>query len=335
MRKPVVRVIGQSGSDLVPGWLPSLTNVTLIDNDGGEADELEFEFAVEPPFRAPPAEGTRYRLFYGWSEGTLRDGGEFTFQSASLDFDAESGWLMRIVSRSADFVDADKSEDIEHFEETTAGDIFSKLASAAGKQASVHPSIAATSLPYRLRWRQSRIGFGQALADELGAVLKPAAGKWLVLPKGSGETVSGASMPPIVIDFAAVISGGLTSEGRPKFKDVEAGWFDAEAGLAALETAAGLGKVSRVFALHPAASAGEARTLGRAAAADLARATVTGSVTVEGREEAMAGAPLVLAGFGGWNGLDLVAPSISHEFSFDEGGGWLMTVEVGARAKTG
>ncbi|WP_172745504.1 hypothetical protein [Neorhizobium galegae] len=39
-----------------------------------------------------------------------------------------------------------------------------------------------------------------------------------------------------------------------------------------------------------------------------------------------------LSGFGASrDGLDLVASSNQHEWSFDEGGGWLMTIELANR----
>lgn len=334
MRKPVVRVIGQSGNDLVPGWGDALTRITFTDAEGGDADEIEMEFSVAPPFPDPPAEGTQYRLLYGWDASALRDAGLFTFQSASINFDAESGWLMPIVARSADFVDADKSGDSEHFEETTAGEIFRKLAVGGGRPAIVHPSIADIEIPYRLRYMQSPIGFAQALADELGASLKLADGKWLVTAKNSGETASATTMPPIEIDIAAVVGVGINAEARSKFKDIEAGYFDPEKGIPLFETATGSGLAARAIVLHPAASIGEATIRSRAEATDLDRAEISGSLTVEGDPDAMAGAPVKLIGFGGWSGRDLTAPSIQHEFDFSESGGWLMTVETAARSKT-
>ncbi len=334
MRKPVVRVIGQSGNDLVPGWGDALTRITYSDAEGGDADEIEMEFSVAPPFPDPPAEGTQYRLLYGWADDALRDAGLFTFQSASINFDAESGWLMPIVARAADFVDADKSGDSEHFDETTAGEIFRKLASGAGRSAIVHPSIADIEIPYRLRHQQSAVGFAQELADEIGGSLKLADGKWLVTAKNSGETAAGSTMPPIEIDIETLVGAGINAEARSKFKDVEAGYFDPEKGVPLFETAAGSGRTARAIVLHPAGSVGEAKARSRAEATDLDRAEVSGSLTVEGDPDAMAGAPVRLLGFGGWSGRDLVASSIQHEFDFSESGGWLMTVETAARNKT-
>lgn len=332
MRKPVVRVIGQSGADLIPGWGKALISVTFTDNEGGDADELEFSFSVAPPFPAPPQKGTRYTLYYGWSAEGLRNAGDFTFQSASLDKSAGDGWVMTITSRSADFVEADKSADLEHFEATTAGEIFTHLAKKAGKTAMVDAALAAIAIPYRLRLGQSALGFGQALADEIGAAMKLAGGKWLVTPKGGGSTASGNAIPPITVSIEKIIDCGLSSEGRPEFADIESASFDEDTGQWVIEKASGTGKSAKATVMYPSASSAEAKVRAKAEAIDLERATISGSLTLEGDVNAMAGAPVILDGFGEWAGTSLTAGTLSHTFTFDDSGGWLMSLELAAKS---
>lgn len=328
MKKPIVQVIGTSGSDLVPGWGTALTRITITDNEGGDADEIEMEFAVARPLPPPPPEGTKYRVFFGWEAGALRDAGLFSSQKPRIGFSPGNGWVLTVSARSADFIDADKEADSEHFDDMTAGAIFQKLAKAAGKRAKVHPSIANAQIPYRLRWQQSRAGFAQDLADELGGALKMANGQWLIRAKGSGETASGSSMPPIVISSQEVENCDIEADGKSKFKDVESSWFDPDLGLQKLAKAAGIGSAATAYSLHQAASEGQAEAKAKAEAMELARMSVTGSVTVEGRIDAMAGAPVILTDFDAWGGFDLTAPSIVHEFTFDDSGGWVMTVQI-------
>ncbi|MDH0908801.1 hypothetical protein N5C66_05730 [Rhizobium pusense] len=331
MKTPIVRITGQSGNDLIPKWKPLLESVTYTDNEGGEADELQIKFVVAPPFPPPPQKGTRYILDYGWVATRLRNAGLFTYQNSSLDKSAGDAWTMTITARSADFVEADKSADLEHYENTTAGKIFEKLASEAGKSAVIDAEIAKIEIPYRLRLNQSAIGFGQALADEVGGSLKLAGGKWIVTAKSSGRTATGSALATIIISPDVVFDAGLSSEGRPEYGTVATGYFDEDAGAWVEEKAAGKGKASRASVLYPAPSAVEAKVRSKTEATDLARATVAGSLTIEGDVDAMAGAPLSLPGFGQWAGSALSAGTISHTFTFDESGGWLMTVEIAAK----
>ncbi|WP_374638650.1 phage late control D family protein [Agrobacterium salinitolerans] len=331
MKTPIVRITGQSGTDLIPKWKSLLESVTYTDNEGGEADELEITFVVAPPFPAPPPKGTRYVLEYGWAKERLRNAGVFTYQNSGLNKSAGDAWTMTITARSADFVEGDKSADLEHYDNTTAGKIFEKLAAEAGKSAVVDDDIAKVEIPYRLRLNQSAIGFGQALADEVGGSLKLAGGKWIVTAKSSGRTATGNALPAIVISPDIVFDAGLTSEGRPEYGTVAAGYFDEDAGAWVEEKTSGKGKSSRTSMLHPSPSSAEAKVRSKTQATDLARATVAGSLTIEGDVDAMAGAPLSLPGFGQWAGSTLSAGSISHAFTFDESGGWLMTVEIAAK----
>ncbi|PWE52258.1 hypothetical protein DEM27_31925 [Metarhizobium album] len=334
MRRPIVQVIGQSGLDLVPGWGPALKSVRWTDVDGGESDELEITYAVSPPFPNSPAEGTRYRLLYGWEGGGLRDGGLYTYQSDTLGGDPESGYELTITARASDFVDGDKEMDSEHFDDETVGGIVSKIAGAAGRSASVDPSIANIQIPYRLRWNQSRIGFVNELVSEYGGTLKIAGERWLVPKRNAGTTASGKAMPTIVIPFREHHSFSLTSEGRPKYKDIAASFFDPLKGIQELFEGSSIGTASRFFNLHPARTKEEAEQAGKAQGAEQARGSVSGSFETDGSMSAMGGAPVKLSGFGSSrDGADLVASSIEHTISFDQDGGWLMTVEVENRVK--
>ena len=336
MRKPIVRVIGQSGGDLIPGWAEALVSVSYTDSDGGDADEIEITFTATPPFQDSPAEGTRYQLLYGWSEAFLRDAGSFTYQSDSLSGDAESGYLMTITARSSDFIDADKTADTEHFDDTTAGEIFKTLAGRSGKSAVVHPDIASIQLPYRLRYNQSTGGFASELAEELGGTLKFANGKLLVPKRNSGQTAGGRTLPTIVVPFQEQHSFEISSEGRGKYQETGSGYFDPLEGIQKVIKGTSIGSAAQLSSLHPARSEKEAELAGKAQGAEQARGSISGSVEADGSDMAMAGAPVKLSGFGSSrDGLDLVAPSISHSFVFDDSGGWTMSIEIAMRVAPG
>jgi hypothetical protein len=328
MQRPVVHVIGAMSGNLVPGWGPALRAVRYTDNEGADADEIEIEFSVDGPGASRPASGTSYRLLYGWDEAGLRDAGSFTVQSSSLSYAPDDGWTLTVVARSADFLDADKAGETAHFDDETVGEMMQRLAGSAGKSARVHPELADIKIPYRLNWGQSPLGFAQALADEIGGSLKPANGQWQITKKNSGQTAGGTPLPPLIIPLERVTGCEITEEERPKFGEAQQPWFDPEAGLSQLASAAGIGKAAQALLLHPAASAVEAAASAAAAVLDLGRSSVSGSVTAIGDPDAMAGAPVILPGYGG---AAAVATSITHEFTFDEGGGWLMTVELAAQ----
>lgn len=331
MRKPVVKVMADNGNDLVPGWRSALVNVTFTDADGGDADEISITFAVSAPFPPAPPKGQRYRLSFGWEGEGLRDGGSFTYQSRSIDGDTEGGWQMTIRARSSDFIDADKTATSEHFEDTTAGEVFDKLAAQSGKTAIVDPDIAKIKIPYRLRHNQSLSGFADELANELGGTLKLANGSFIVAKRNGGRTAMGTDMPTIVIAFGKVIGGDLSTEEATPVKGSKGVYFDPDEGVSKQIDAESVGS-GTIAPLHPARSKEEAEYVARAEADELARGSVSGTLELEGSAQAMAGAPVRLTDFGeDFDGLDLIATAINHTWTWDDGGGWLMSVEVGSR----
>ncbi len=332
MRKPVVKIIGASGRDLFSEWSEhGLTSVSFTDNDGTNADEISFVFAVSPPFQGGPTEGQKYGLEYGWEGGAFRDAGSFTYQSSSLSGDPESGYSMTVTARSSDFIDAEKNAETEHFDDTTVGEIFSALARKSGKTAIVDARIATIKVPYRLRYNQSTSGFAQDLAEDIGGTLKFANGRMIVSQRNGGTTAGGNSMPEINVAFDATHSFELSMESKGKYRDIEAPYFDEDDGQQKFKAKSSIGTAATFLGIHPAGSADEADMRAAAEGAEMARASLTGSVELDGDETAMAGAPVKLSGFGAYDQSDLIASSISHEFTFDDGGGWLMTIELGNR----
>lgn len=329
MRRPIVKVIGPNSLDLIPGWGPALKSVRWTDVDGGDSDELEIAYSVNPPFQSSPAEGTRYGLLYGWDEASLRNGGTYTYQSDTLEGDPESGYTLTITARASDFVDADKTVDSEHFDDMTVGDIVRKVAGKAGRSATVDPSIANIKIPYRLRYNQSALGFVKELVEEFGGTLKPANGSWLVPKRNAGTTASGRAMPTILIPFRENHSFSMTSEAKGKYKDIGAAFFDPLKGVQDLFEGSSIGAAARFFNLHPARTKEEAEYAGKAQGEEQARGSAMGSFEADGSIAAMAGAPVRLVGFGASrDAADLVAASIQHSISFEDNGGWIMNVEV-------
>lgn len=238
-------------------------------------------------------------------------------------------YTLTITARASDFVDADKAVDSEHFDDMTVGDIIRKVARRAGRDVTADPSIANINVPYRLRHNQSSLGFAKELAEEFGGTLKPANGRWLVAKRNAGTTASGTVMPTIVIPFHENQSFSLTSEAKGKYKDIGAGFFDPLKGIQELFEGTSIGTAARFLNLHPARTKEEAEYAGKAQGVEQARGSVTGSFEADGDVTAMAGAPVKLSGFGSSrDAADLVAASIQHTITFEDDGGWTMSVEV-------
>ena len=334
VRRPIVTVVGPSGRDLVPFWGTTLLGVTITDQAGYESDEAVLRFTA-PPF-VPPAKGTRYTVSAGWARDALAMTGTYTVSRVRFVGDPEQGEMMEVVCRAADFLDKMKASGSKHYDPKngfgTAGKIFRALAAEAGVPAVIASEIDAIEIPYRLRWNQSLLDFATDLADEVGAIVKPQAGKFVVLARGDGKSGSGKALPQITIQHDPSYAWSVDIEERSSVERTEMAWFDAKAGRMKNEKAETGRKGGRSAGMHPQPSKAEARKGASARAQELSRFTGTASFEGPGRPEAVAGAPLKCSGFGETiDGIEWEAAGITHEIEPE--GGWITTIEAQTKEK--
>lgn len=332
LRRPVLRVVGPGATNLVDRWGSALLGVTITDQAGYESDECTIRMRRRPPYMAPPPKGTPYTVSIGWSDGGLSKTGLYTFQRAQISGSPEEGQEMHLVCRAGDYIDKLKAVGSAHYDAGngfgTAGKIFRRLAEDAGLEPVIAAEIDAIEIPYRLRWQQSPADFATSLGDDLGAMVKPQAGKLLVTPRGGGQSGSGQSLPPVHVYFDPSYGFEVDLEPRASFEEVAAPWFDGAAGRIEEESRQTDQQQSRYALPHPYPTKDEAARAAGAAAQELGRWTGTGRFEMAGNAAAVAEAPVIAHGFGpGIDDVDWTASTVTHEID-PENAGWVTTVEV-------
>lgn len=336
VRRPILSVTGASGSNLVPMWGADLLGVTITDQEGYESDEAVLRFKA-PPFDPPP-KGSVYTIRAGWAGSGLAMFGIYTVSRTGFGGDPESGETMEVYCRAADFLDKMKQTGSGHFDIEngfgTAGKIFGALAKEAGVPAVVAPSIDGIEIPYRLRWNQSALDFATDLADEIGAVVKPQAGKLVVRERGKGKSASGKDLPTIKIQRDPLYAWDVDIEERTAHQTAQTAWFDPKTGRLKTEVANALKRGGPRTALHISPSETEARKSAAALAQSLSRWTGTGSFEMPGEPLALAGAPVTVSGFGATiDAMKWESSAVTHDITPDIG--WITTVEVETKETTG
>lgn len=330
VRRPILRVYGPSGADIVPVLGEALLGVHITDNPGYESDECEIRVAKKAPFSTPPAKGAKYRVEAMWEDNGSRFTGLYEFERAAYSGDPEDGEEVAFICRAGDFRDTLKQTDQEHFDKDdypTIGDIFSKIASDAGYGLAIDGEIAGLPNDYRLRWNQGRIDFLTEIGDDVGALVKPQAGQLVVTARGSGRTASGKALSPIIIERDPTYSYDVEIEPRNEFREVEARWFDERSGRPSKEVRSTKAEASRLSLPHLLPSKAAAKRAAAAAAQEVGRYVGSGSFEKVGDPDAYAGAPVKCTGFGGAiDETDWIAAGIDHEIHPDEG--WITTVSA-------
>ncbi|MCW1842316.1 phage late control D family protein [Prosthecomicrobium hirschii] len=326
LRRPIVQVMGPSGRDLVGLWGATLAGLTITDKAGYESDEAVIRIRDVPPRWSAPAKGTQYSIHVGWETGAMALTGLYTVQRVAFSGSPDHGTLMEITCRAADFLDRLKEVDSEHFDGQTVGQIVQTLAGRMGVQAVVSSAVAGVSIPYRMRFQQSAGDFLTRLADDVGAIIKPQAGRLLVQKRGAGESAGGKALPTLTVRHDPLYEFRAEIEPRPEYRDVESGWIDPKTGLRTAKRVAGGFQSSRLQLVHPYASEGEAQSGADAAAQEHGRKSASASFSMPGRGDATAECRVAASGFGAdIDAVPWIAASVTHEIAPDHG--WVTTIE--------
>lgn len=337
-RRPILQAFreGGSGANVFAGDLGRhLVSVTVTDNAGKESDACRIVLADPGRLLPLPRKKEIFTVFMGWAdEGPVLQG-PFAVQKMRHRGDASSGEFLTIELRAADFVDKLKAFGRKHYEEdATAGSVFSDLAKEAGLGVSIASELAGIKLGYRLRWDQSVIDFATEIAEEIGAVVKPAGGKLVVMKKGAGKSGGGLDLPPIVVRKTAGYSWDIEIEPRPVYGKVTATWLDKKTGRRKLLKQP-TGRTGPHHVLpHPYRDEGDARRAAEAEAFEAGNNEGSGSFEGPGLPHARAEAPVIAIGYG--EGIDGRWKAESVEKSIDKKSGFktTVTVKAGKEAKS-
>lgn len=333
LRRPIVEVRGPSGRNLVPLWGSSLVGVQITDQAGYESDSCTLTFRDCPPNWTAPAKGTKYTVKVGWASSGMAMTGVYTSQPVRFRGDPDGGTFMEVECRAADFVDKLKETASGHYDGKTVKEIVDDIAGKMGISAVVASEIASIKLPYRLRFRQSAGDFLTRLADDVGAVIKPQAGKLVVLRRGAGQSAGGVALPTITVTYDPLFEFEAEIEPRAAYKEVRGGWIDPKTGLRRTAKAEGDGAASAEV-MHPYASEDDADAGIDSASREQKQKSASATFTMPGQPAAVAEAPVKASGFGAdIDGVSWIANGVTHDIVPDSG--WVTTLECSDKPEGG
>lgn len=305
MSEPFIAAL-VNGSPVKAGFYNRLISATIVDNAEGTADTCDLLFDDKDNSVEIPASGASIALLFGnRPEGAVKMG-LFKIERPGIK-GGPQGEFVRLSGQSAEFSESLKEPLDEHFDDQSAGDIVRELASRHGYSAKVSERFDGIKMPYMARNNQSSVDFLSRLARRTGAQFSIKDGKFLFLERGI--------LSAITINKSECESWDFSVEPRPANAKTEAGWYDRAKNKITYEQAEtglkGPSKRSRnVFS-----SQGEAKAAAKGVADRQSAKTGSGSITMGGRTDILAGSMLNLTGFrDGAAGLWYVK-SVSHAYS--------------------
>lgn len=208
--------------DITQDFSDRLISLTMTDNRGFEADQLDIELDDTDGQIALPPRGATLTLWLGWQDSALIKKGTFTVDEIEHRGAPDT---LTIRGRSADFRGTLNSRREQSWHDTTLGQIVETIAARNKLTASVADTLKAVAVPHIDQSQESDAVFLSRLAERNGASVSVKAGKLLFLKAGSGKTASGKPIPQMTLERGDGDRHQFAIADREAYTGVTAKWL--------------------------------------------------------------------------------------------------------------
>ncbi len=199
-----------------------LISLTLTDNRGFEADQLDLVLDDADGTLALPARGAAAILSLGWQGETLTEKGRFIVDEVAHHGAPDT---LTIRARSADFGGLLNQSHSESYHMKTLGDIVAQLAARNGLIPNVSKELSTISVSHIDQSNETDAQFMTRLAGLFGAIAAIKAGKLLFMPPGKGVTASGKAIMPLALTRQETKEYSFGIADRSNYSGVSATWL--------------------------------------------------------------------------------------------------------------
>ncbi|MDX6042979.1 phage late control D family protein [Scandinavium lactucae] len=199
-----------------------LMSLTLTDNRGFEADQLDLELDDADGQIALPRRGAVITLALGWKGQPLFPKGSFT-----VDEIEHTGAPDRLIirARSADFRETLNTRREKSWHQTTVGDVVKDIAARHNLTMALGKGLTSKPLDHLDQTNESDASFLMKLARKYGAIASVKDGHLLFIRQGQGRTASGKPLPVITLTRSAGDSHRFSLADRGAYTGVIASWL--------------------------------------------------------------------------------------------------------------
>lgn len=193
--RPLCRLV-VNGTDITAAVEKRLVELTLTDNRGMEADQLDVALSDHDGKLAIPPRGAELRLWLGWSDSGLVDKGVFTVDELEHSGAPDT---LSIRARSADLRGDLKTRREQSWHATTLGAVLTAIAARHNLTPQVEASLAAVPIAHLDQANESDANLLTRLGHEHDAIAAIKAGRLLFMPVGGASTASGLALPHVTL----------------------------------------------------------------------------------------------------------------------------------------
>ncbi|MGM7959704.1 phage late control D family protein [Yersinia enterocolitica] len=211
------------GIDKSGGIKKRLMSLTLTDNRGFEADQLDIELDDSDGQLVLPRRGAKIAVALGWQGAALIDKGIFTVDEIEHSGAPDK---LTIRARSADFRETLNIRRDQSYHKTTIGGIIKTVAERNKLNPTLNKAMADLAVDHIDQTNESDGNFITRLAKQYGAIAAVKNGNLLFIKQGQAKTASGKPIPVITIIRSLGDGHQFSMADRGAYTGVVANWLN-------------------------------------------------------------------------------------------------------------
>lgn len=225
-RSPGYRIV-VAGRDITPVIEARLIELTLTDNRGFEADQLDITLDDSDGQLEIPPRGAEVALALGWHGEMLEDKGTYTVDEIEHSGAPDK---MTIRARSADLRKGLITRREQSWHQTTLGAILRSIAQRNALTAVISEVLADIEIAHIDQTDESDANFMTRLAQDFDSIAAVKSDRLLFINAGRALTASGQRLDPVSITRQSGDRHRFAVADRNAYTGVRAYWHDPRTG---------------------------------------------------------------------------------------------------------
>jgi uncharacterized protein len=222
--KPIYR-LEVNGNDITTSLDKRLISLSLTDNRGFEADQLDLALDDADGKLDLPPRGALIRLAIGWADSGLVEKGSYTVDEVEH---AGAPDVLTIRARSADLRSGLNTQRERSWHAVSLGDIVRTIADECDLVPCMSDDLSDEPIEHIDQTNESAANFLTRLAKQYDAIATVKNGRLIFLPAGGGLSVTGKPLPPVEIVRSSGDQHRFSIADRETYTAVKALWHDVK-----------------------------------------------------------------------------------------------------------
>lgn len=211
--------------DITQNIRKRLISLSLTDNRGFEADQLDIELDDSDGLMVMPQRNAVLALSLGWKGAALTPKGLFTVDEVEHHGSPDT---LTIRARSADFRGSLNTRRDESYHDTTLSHIVQKVAARNALKATLAAGLGTIKVSHIDQTQETDAAFLTRLASLNGAVAVVKNGSLLFMRPGTGTTVNGKPLPVFTLTRQDGDQHSFSIADRDAYTGVTASWLNTK-----------------------------------------------------------------------------------------------------------